>query len=70
MPDNDYETKSTASKTQDDGTNHFFGGSDGTPDGPGHGHIVNDAEGNIVYAREAEQEMPGTSRSERVSENK
>lgn len=54
-------------KTRKDGnTDNFFGG-EGSPDGPGHGHIVLDSNGNLVYEREAEKYMPGTERWERVS---
>lgn len=70
MSNNDYDTKTDASSRSPGGTDHYFGGSDGTPDGPGHGHIVTDANGDVVYAREAAQELPGSSRSDRVSVDK
>lgn len=33
-------------------TSTYFGGI-GSPDGPGHGHVVTDDSGNVTYEREA-----------------
>lgn len=33
-------------------TSTYFGGQ-GKADGPGHGHIVSDSNGNVTYARES-----------------
>jgi len=33
-------------------TSTYFGG-EGKADGPGHGHVVTDSDGNVTYSREA-----------------
>ena len=54
---------------QDGNTDNYFGGSDGTDDGPGHGHVSVTPTGDVTYAREAAQHMPDATRAERVSVN-
>jgi hypothetical protein len=39
-------------------TSTYFGG-EGRADGPGHGHIVCDSDGNVTYARESDSNGGG-----------
>jgi hypothetical protein len=53
---------------EDGKTDNYFGGSGEEADSKGHGHIaVTEEDGDVKYAREAEQHMPDSSRSDRVS---
>lgn len=40
-------------------TSTYFGGI-GSPDGPGHGHVAADEDGNVTYEREAGPDEQGT----------
>ncbi len=55
---------------EDGKTDNYFGGSGEEPDSEGHGHVAVTEDGDVKYAREAEQHMPGSSRSDRVSVDK
>ena len=44
-------------KKPDQFTDYLFGGANGVPDGPGHGHaIIQNSSGNIVFLREPDTE--------------
>ncbi len=52
---------------EDGKTDNYFGGSGEEADSKGHGHIAVTEDGDVKYAREAEQHMPDSSRPDRVS---
>lgn len=66
------ESADAVARSRDDNgvlvTDTYFGG-EGKPDGPGHGHVVTDEYGNVRYARDSEENMPGTTREDRISIN-
>ncbi len=47
-------------KEREDGNTDILFGGYGSPDGPGHGHIVIGPYGNLIHVREAEKYMPRT----------
>lgn len=50
----------TGDAPEDDGktTSNYFGG-EGKPDGPGHGHVEVNEQGDVTYARESSEHGGG-----------
>ena len=67
MEDTKTDTSDFSGRLGEDGkTDTYFGG-EGKADGPGHGHVATNEQGEHEYVRDSEANMPGSDRSERVS---